>query len=114
MGVHLPSSAQINRHLKASIIRPDGGPTLMVFNNFKVLMAWNYSSYYAGTVTYMADKICQSTLTKWNIAEYIIGLKIRVNKFLLALNIAELRAMVIKNYEEIEWQYISTFIGDSK
>ena len=59
MGVQVPSSARINRHLKASIIRPDGGPTIMVFNNFKVLMAWNYSSYYAGTVTYMADKICR-------------------------------------------------------
>ena len=59
MGVQVPSSARINRHLKASIIHPDGGPTIMVFKNFKVLMAWNYSSYYAGTVSYMSDQICK-------------------------------------------------------
>ena len=49
----------INPNLPASIIHPHGGPDMMVFNNFKVLMKWNYSSYYAGTVEYMARKICQ-------------------------------------------------------
>ncbi len=59
IGVSVPRSARINRHQEASIIHPDGGPTIMVFKNFKVLMAWNYSSYYAGTVSYMSDQICK-------------------------------------------------------
>jgi membrane-bound lytic murein transglycosylase B len=51
---HLPPST-----LSASIIRPDGGPTFMVFNNFNVVMRWNHSIYYAATIGYMADKICR-------------------------------------------------------
>lgn len=50
----------VNPNWPASIIHPYGGPDMMVFNNFKTLMTWNYSSYYAGTVEYMAQKICQS------------------------------------------------------
>jgi len=49
----------INPNVKASIISPYGGPDMMVFNNFKVLLKWNYSIYYAGTVEYMARKISQ-------------------------------------------------------
>lgn len=45
--------------LSASIIRPYGGPSFMVFNNFRVIMKWNRSTYYAGTVGYVADKICR-------------------------------------------------------
>lgn len=59
MGVKLTGTQHIPNSYTASILQPDGGPTIMVFNNFKVLMAWNYSSYYAGTVSYMADKICR-------------------------------------------------------
>lgn len=47
-----------NTQILASIIQPEGGPTLMTFNNFNVIMRWNHSIYYAGTVGYMADKIC--------------------------------------------------------
>jgi membrane-bound lytic murein transglycosylase B len=46
-------------NMQASIVQPDGGPAMMVFNNFKVIMKWNRSTYYAGTVGYMADRICQ-------------------------------------------------------
>lgn len=46
----------------ASIIRPYGGPTLMIFNNFNVIMRWNRSTYYAGTVGYMAEKLCRHKL----------------------------------------------------
>jgi len=60
LGVKLPYGSKIPNNMTASIIKPDGGPDLMVFNNFKVLMSWNYSSYYAGTVTYMADQICKN------------------------------------------------------
>jgi len=46
-------------NLPASIINPDGGPAYMVFNNFKTLLKWNHSNYYAGAVGYLADSICQ-------------------------------------------------------
>lgn len=59
MGVHLSGSKGIDTQLPASIIEPEGGPTMMVFNNFKVIMRWNHSSYYAGTVGYMAEQICR-------------------------------------------------------
>jgi len=49
----------INPQLPASVIEPDGGPVMMVFNNFRVIMKWNHSTYYAGTVGYMAHQICQ-------------------------------------------------------
>lgn len=48
--------------LKARLIRPDGGPDFLVFNNFDVIMKWNHSIYYAGTVGYMAEKICNRAL----------------------------------------------------
>lgn len=47
-----------NTDLKASLIEPLGGPTFLIFNNFKVLMKWNRSVYYAGTIGYMAEQIC--------------------------------------------------------
>lgn len=47
------------KNYPVSIIQPDGGPTMMIFNNFKVIMKWNHSTYYAGTIGYMAEKICQ-------------------------------------------------------
>lgn len=49
-------------NLPASIIQPDGGPVFMIFNNFRVIMRWNASTYYAGTVGYTAEQICQKKL----------------------------------------------------
>lgn len=60
LGVHPMKAPFPAPNLAASIIRPYGGPTLMVFNNFKVLMRWNRSTYYAGTVAYLANKICST------------------------------------------------------
>ena len=48
--------------LKAELIRPYGGPNYLIFNNFKVIMRWNRSNYYAGTVGYLAEKICGRSL----------------------------------------------------
>jgi membrane-bound lytic murein transglycosylase B len=45
-------------NLEAELIRPYGGPDILIFNNFKVIMKWNRSTYYAGTVGYLAEKIC--------------------------------------------------------
>lgn len=44
--------------LPARLIHPYGGPDFLVFNNFNVIMKWNRSTYYAGTVGYGAEKIC--------------------------------------------------------
>ncbi len=48
--------------LKARLIKPDGGPAMLVFNNFDVIMKWNRSTYYAGTVGYLAEQICKRPL----------------------------------------------------
>jgi membrane-bound lytic murein transglycosylase B len=48
--------------LQAELIRPLGGPDFLIFNNFKVLMKWNHSVYYVGSVGFMAEKICGKPL----------------------------------------------------
>jgi membrane-bound lytic murein transglycosylase B len=60
MGVRPTNMADLphNHHLMASIIRPNGGPDFMVFNNFKVIMKYNNSTFYAASIGYLADKIC--------------------------------------------------------
>ena len=62
LGVQIESRQHIDDSLPASVVHPYGGPTLMIFNNFKVIMKWNRSIYYAGTVGYMAEKICRHKL----------------------------------------------------
>jgi membrane-bound lytic murein transglycosylase B len=48
------------RDFEASIIRPGGdGPALLVYDNFRVLMKWNSSSYFAGAVGVLADSMEQ-------------------------------------------------------
>ncbi len=60
LGVKLnPNQIKPDLKLQASIVFPLGGPAFMVFNNFKVLMQYNKSTYYAATVAYLADEICQ-------------------------------------------------------
>lgn len=56
MGVSVPK--KIPQHLEASIITPEGGPALMTFHNFSVIKKYNNSTFYAGSVGYLADKIC--------------------------------------------------------
>ncbi len=59
MGVHITGGRPWpSENLEAALIRPEGGPDLLVFNNFNVLMKWNRSTYYAGTVGYLAEEIC--------------------------------------------------------
>ena len=60
-GVTLKTNYYINPKWEARIIHPYGGPDMMIFNNFKVIMRWNRSNYYAGTVGYMADKVCYNS-----------------------------------------------------
>lgn len=60
MGIKIKRNGQPmpDTNLQASVVSPYGGPDFLVFNNFKVIMRWNRSTYYAGTVKYVADKIC--------------------------------------------------------
>ncbi|CEG59011.1 lytic murein transglycosylase [Legionella fallonii] len=47
------------QNLQASIVQPLGGPTFLAFPNYKMILRYNNSIYYAGAIGYMADKICQ-------------------------------------------------------
>ncbi|HAT8969125.1 TPA: lytic murein transglycosylase [Legionella pneumophila subsp. pneumophila] len=47
------------QNLQASIVQPYGGPTFLAFPNYKMILRYNNSIYYAGAIGYMADKICQ-------------------------------------------------------
>lgn len=59
MGVTLkPGQKLSDSNIPASVVIPYGGPAFMIFQNFKTLMKYNNSIYYAGSVGYMADKIC--------------------------------------------------------
>ncbi|MCK4608110.1 MAG: lytic murein transglycosylase [Gammaproteobacteria bacterium] len=59
LGVKINNNYPIpNPHLMASVIEPYGGPVFMVFNNYKVLLRWNYSLFYAATINYTAANIC--------------------------------------------------------
>lgn len=58
LGVRLKKPVN-NSKLLASILLPHGGPPLMTFENFKVIMTYNRSTYYAGTIGQMADQICR-------------------------------------------------------
>ena len=46
-------------NLSASVVQPDGprGPALIVYENFKTILRWNRSTYFAAAVGYLADRI---------------------------------------------------------
>lgn len=54
-GGALPQSDDI----KASIVQPDGanGPSYLAYNNYRVIMRWNKSTYFATSVGLLADQI---------------------------------------------------------
>ncbi|MBA4696649.1 MAG: lytic murein transglycosylase [Legionella sp.] len=52
-GDHLPYE-----NLSASLVQPNGGPVFLAFPNYKMILRYNNSIYYAGAIGYMADKIC--------------------------------------------------------
>lgn len=58
-GVVIPPAAEkkLSPNMQASLIEPEGGPNFLVFNNFKVLMTYNNSIYYAASIGYLANKI---------------------------------------------------------
>jgi membrane-bound lytic murein transglycosylase B len=63
MGVFLASGQPIpvTERTKASIILPDGpdGPAFLVYDNYRVIMKWNKSLYFATSVGLLADRIAQ-------------------------------------------------------
>lgn len=46
-------------NLQASVVQPLGGPTFLAYPNYKMILKYNNSIYYAGAIGYLADKICQ-------------------------------------------------------
>jgi membrane-bound lytic murein transglycosylase B len=56
-GADLPA-----RDLSASIIQPGGagGPSFLIYNNYRVLLRWNRSLYFATAVGFLADRIGES------------------------------------------------------
>ncbi|KTD76415.1 lytic murein transglycosylase [Legionella waltersii] len=61
LGVRTESGEPLpNQNLEASIVQPFGGPTFLAFPNYKMILRYNNSIYYAGAIGYMADKICQA------------------------------------------------------
>jgi membrane-bound lytic murein transglycosylase B len=53
------SSPLASRESEASLVLPDGvnGPALLVYDNFRVIMKWNKSTYFAASVGYLADSM---------------------------------------------------------
>jgi membrane-bound lytic murein transglycosylase B len=47
------------RAAEASLVLPDGdgGPALLVYDNFRTIMRWNKSTYFAAAVGYLADSM---------------------------------------------------------
>lgn len=48
-----------NQDLQASIVQPNGGPVFLAYPNYKMILRYNNSIYYAGAIGYLADKICK-------------------------------------------------------
>lgn len=60
MGIRQTSGAALpDEPIKAALLVPSGheGPAFLVYDNFKVIMGWNQSEYYALAVGYLADRI---------------------------------------------------------
>lgn len=59
MGVRTESGQALpDQELQASIVQPNGGPVFLAYPNYKMILRYNNSIYYAGAIGYMADKIC--------------------------------------------------------
>ena len=62
MGVRKSNGQDLPRNsLKASIVLPDGkgGPAYLVYDNYRVIMKWNRSTYFATSVGLLADAIAE-------------------------------------------------------
>lgn len=62
LGLTLPGGGALPQsNVQASVVLPGGitGPAFLVYNNFKVIMRWNRSVYYATAIGRLADLIGQ-------------------------------------------------------
>jgi len=63
LGVTLPDGSEIptSPDLEASIVTPDGvqGAAYLAYDNYRVIMRWNKSTYFATSVGLIADQISQ-------------------------------------------------------
>lgn len=60
MGVRTESGQPLPyENLQASIVQPFGGPVFLAYPNYKMILRYNNSIYYAGAIGYLADKICK-------------------------------------------------------
>ena len=61
MGVRSLDAGPLGGREEASLVLPDGegGPALLVFNNFRTIMRWNKSTYFAAAVGYLADSMAR-------------------------------------------------------
>lgn len=58
MGITQPNGAPLQHSSQgAFLINPDGGPVWLALNNFRVILSYNNSIYYAGAIEYMAEQI---------------------------------------------------------
>jgi membrane-bound lytic murein transglycosylase B len=59
LGVRPVGSALTGREPDASLVLPDGigGTAMLVYDNFRAIMKWNKSTYFAGAVGYLADSM---------------------------------------------------------
>lgn len=48
-----------HQELEASIVQPNGGPVFLAYPNYRMILRYNNSIYYAGAVGYLADSICR-------------------------------------------------------
>jgi membrane-bound lytic murein transglycosylase B len=65
LGVRLPDGEPLTvvRGMKAALVRPDGvaGPAFLVYDNYRVIMAWNKSVYFATSVGLLSDAIAEGS-----------------------------------------------------
>ncbi len=62
LGLRLPDGGELpGHHLPASVVQPDGPGTnaFIVYANYKAIMKWNRSTYFATAVGQLADSIGQ-------------------------------------------------------
>lgn len=62
MGVRTETGQPLpHQDLQASVVQPNGGPVFLAYPNYKMILRYNNSIYYAGAIGYLADKVCQRT-----------------------------------------------------
>lgn len=63
MGVRTLNGHELpDQQLNASIVQPEGGPVFLAYPNYKMILHYNNSIYYAGAIGYMADNICRRSV----------------------------------------------------